>query len=409
MTSVPFVHPVCRPAHADGSQAASHFDGRHRFLALCLTILVLDSIAVQGMAGISRDRTLPQPMIPGGSTQPKDFALVHQPELGIYHLFYIRQDQAVLGSSGRVDIGRTEKSLGHAWSPDLATWHPMPDVLPVRQDRWDNHHIWAPSILRAGDTYYLFYTGVQITSRGTAIQRIGVATADATFGTDSLKTWKRADSWIYSHEDVPWACQDTSLVAGRQFRDAFVEQDPERSGEYRMHYVTVSATQPRHYVVGVAYSDGGLHRWKDAGWLKLPVAAALPGVRIESPHVIRRGTSDSWLVFTLEGGLDPRSAGLQVAKRQAAFAADTSEGAWAPAVPLGAFLGQPASLSRWRASEWFSEAGRNFLAAYDDSLRGIDIREVEWSGRPPRLRVVHPRQGGPEPPLEAGRRPRAAR
>jgi hypothetical protein len=70
------------------------------------------------------------------------------------------------------------------------------------------------------------------------IQRIGVATADVTTPGDSLKTWTRANSWMFSHNNVPWAVHDTLRTIGEQFRDPFVMADPESVGHSLMYYIT---------------------------------------------------------------------------------------------------------------------------------------------------------------------------
>ncbi len=216
-------------------------------------------------------------MVPGDSIQPKDFAFIFQPQVNIFHLFYIWQDRKMIAKLGGAGYDSTEKFLGHAWSTDLLHWTQMDSVLAVRPGEWDNFHVWAPSIIQKGPTYFMFYTGVTRTGpQGLQIQRIGVATADATTPGDSLKTWTRGSTWIFSHNNVPWAYHDTTKVFGQQFRDPFVMADPESVGHYLMYYVTVPKYDTLSYVVGVGKSAGDLTNWRNYGPMHSTDHAAVP-------------------------------------------------------------------------------------------------------------------------------------
>jgi hypothetical protein len=143
-----------------------------------------------------------------GIVQPKDFAFYWQQQLGIFHVFYIVSNRVVLG---RLGADSTEKTLGHAWSADLVHWHALDSVLTVRADKWDNLHIWAPTIVQKDLQFKLFYTGVHRDASGNDIQETGLATADATLPNDSLKTWTRRDSAVFYCRMVPWANKNTSI------------------------------------------------------------------------------------------------------------------------------------------------------------------------------------------------------
>lgn len=129
------------------------------------------------------------PGYPLGMIQPKDFAFV----LGgwtpsgswVFHLFYIRQNQETKLHHGGIDF--TEKNIGHAKSNDLLVW-PTAEIdtaaIQVRPNHFDSKHVWAPSIVQRGLTYYMFYTGVD----DLADQRMGLATS-----TD-LETWTQLEN-----------------------------------------------------------------------------------------------------------------------------------------------------------------------------------------------------------------------
>jgi len=89
---------------------------------------------------------------------PKDFAFLDAGDT--WHIFYTRQYQ-----SGYTDRTNTRR-IGHAVSTDrhLSSWTVVDrNEIEVRDGRiWDNLHVWAPSIVRKGITYYMFYTGVQL-------------------------------------------------------------------------------------------------------------------------------------------------------------------------------------------------------------------------------------------------------
>ncbi len=163
--------------------------------------------------------------------QPKDFAFVlggwTPAGLWTFHLFYIRQNQWMTARDG--DDRNTAKNLGHAVSNNLEDW-PSKDSLGVlvidttaiktRLGRFDSNHVWAPSIVRRGLTYYMFYTGVDDAGQ----QRTGLATS-----TD-LVTWTQGDS-VY---DVPRA-GDWIEPTTKDFRDPFVMADPNVPGDWLMY------------------------------------------------------------------------------------------------------------------------------------------------------------------------------
>jgi len=227
-------------------------------------------------------------MIPPAPYRPKDFAVVKKD--GLYHLFYIRRNVTL-------PIQDTENDLGHAVSPDLFTWTQLPPVVPARPGQWDNHHIWAPSIVERDGVYYLFYTGVA-ESAGVynEWQRIGVATS-----TD-LETWNQFDQPVFSCPQVPWSFCDP-IEALTAFRDPFVMADPTTAGGYLMYYTGTLAHDSTRTVVGAARSGGDPFAWTDVQPMLATHQEYSGNVLTESPHVFQHDSL--WYLFFTGGTSQP--------------------------------------------------------------------------------------------------------
>jgi len=323
-------------------------------------------------------------MAPGDSIQPKDFALLYQSRLGIFHLFYIWSDRTVKTAQGVWDQTRTEKFLGHAWSKDLLNWTQMSAVLAVRDTSWDNFHVWAPHIVQKGPIYYLFYTGVthETGQGGTRnVQRIGLATADATVPGDSLRTWARRDKWIFSHNNVAWAAHDTLQTYGQQFRDPFVMADPDSVGRYLMYYVTVPQYDTLSYVVGVARSSGDFTAWRDYGPMHGTDRAAVPYAVLESPHVFPHyDPTLNRLVWRLLFTTQPSDSvvNVHVETNSTTVPSDTLLSGWSDEVALFDCLDGDSTVAYWKGSEYERALAHEYLAGYDDHTWAVDINEVNW-------------------------------
>ena len=234
---------------------------------------------------------------------PKDFAMISTGDA--WHVFYTRQYSPMIYTDGA-----NTRRLGHAKSTaeDLDTWSvENRSVVQVRPGRiWDNRHVWAPSIVRKGITYYMFYTGVQLDTLQpsptitTEIQRIGIATSV------DLDTWTQDAEPVYFNNKVPWTFQDSTSHGvngfdGWQFRDPFVMEDPEFPGEWLMYYVTIDSALAQH-VVGVARTSGGdLRKWQDVWPIRRTSSAFMNAARDESPHVFKFH-GKWWLLYASNHG-----------------------------------------------------------------------------------------------------------
>ncbi|MBI5710394.1 MAG: hypothetical protein HZC42_08845 [Candidatus Eisenbacteria bacterium] len=125
---------------------------------------------------------------------PKDFAFINAPTPvdGVwrnqFHIFYIRSWR-----DGRPD-STNEVAFGHAWSRDLINWDYTANSLDAFHAKtsdvsaWDHLHVWAPSIVQFGTTFYMFYTGVA----DNGDQTIGYASADSIYTTKSFRMNRRS-------------------------------------------------------------------------------------------------------------------------------------------------------------------------------------------------------------------------
>jgi sucrose-6-phosphate hydrolase SacC (GH32 family) len=232
---------------------------------------------------------------PAGRIQPKDFAFLYAG--GKFHLFYIRLnmwDPLYRQQPGNAD--NTEKNFGHAVSTDLNHWTWVDStrdttVLQVRPGKWDNFHVWAPSIVQTDTGFTMIYTGVQ-QGGGRQHQQIGRATSPDLFN------WTRYDTPILTVFDVPWAKRGTVVGAGQQLRDPFVMPDPANAGRWLMYFVAVDTTTQASMAVGVARSTGDLSHWTaDQTPLRSTDSTYLAATRVESPCAFAHGNR-WWLFFS---------------------------------------------------------------------------------------------------------------
>jgi hypothetical protein len=319
----------------------------------------------------------PPPSPLGFTIQPKDFAFTkgfvdQTTNRFALHIFYIRKNLWYTPAQNDLD----EKRLGHAWTTDLNSWFGpagpnRPDTLffEVRTGKFDDLHVWAPSIVQRGPTYYMFYTGVR-NEAGKRHQRIGVATS-----TD-LITWSRADTVVLSAPDVPWAKKDPQVTyaGAQQLRDPFVMEDPASPGQWLMYFVAVDSMTAPRMAVGVARSDGSnLGRWiadpEPLRSTQRPTSMGTTNV-VESPHVFRRNgqwwlpysVNQTTVFFETNPGLDPTDGTL---------------GGWSNPVSLQSVSeGQPPRLQYWHATEYLKINSTEYLAAFNDNDISIDIKGV---------------------------------
>lgn len=104
-------------------------------------------------------------------------------------------------------------------SPDMVNWTRHPAVLSVDSISWAKYALWAPSVIRANDLYYLFF-GANDIQNDKQTGGIGVAVADRPEG---------------PFRDAIGRPLIGAIVNGAQPIDQFVFYD-EASGMYLMYY-----------------------------------------------------------------------------------------------------------------------------------------------------------------------------
>ncbi len=316
--------------------------------------------------------------------QPKDFAFVEggwtPAGSWTFHLFYIRHNQ-------RITTELTEKNIGHKVSNDLIGWDwprsQAQDTMAIRTrgGRFDSLHVWAPTVVLKGLTYYMLYTGVDKNHN----QRIGLATS-----TD-LVNWTQGDSVLEattapSTRNIPWADPTPAGPYGGQvqLRDPFVMPDPDVPGDWLVYFATVPQEYTPEMVVGVARSHGDFTSWGNSfplwnthhSWINPIYGTAYV---VESPHAFYRN-GNWWLFNTVNNDsiwaesnpyspTDTVSSGARWARTQKLWTL-------VPPVQAGWFY-------YWHASEYLQITNDiEFLAAYTDDIAGIGYTQMRPATSP---------------------------
>ncbi|MEU3945366.1 family 43 glycosylhydrolase [Streptomyces sp. NPDC029526] len=269
------------------------------------------------------------PSLPGRRRYLNDHTLIRAG--GRWHLFSIVGDSAAPGASP--DSG-AEVSFAHASAPALqGPWTPHPDALTVDPSYFGEEHLWAPHVIEADGTYWMFYAGGG---------RDGAAISLAT-STD-LFTWTRVPSG--------------PLFRGTVARDPMVLRV---GGEWVMYYTELSGTGGRH-IVSCRRSADLLH-WSAPATVYTDGSDDTTVSVTESPFVVER---DGWYYLFI----GPRNGydGTDVLASRDPFRF-TLDG-WAGHLP-GHAVEVVTDGQRWHASAagWFH--------------RGLYLAPLEWRDTPP--------------------------
>jgi beta-fructofuranosidase len=211
---------------------------------------------------------------------------------GLYHLFFHTENH---GAGSFIE---------HYVSSDLRSLVYVGPALFKNPGGWDSHGLWAPHVIKRGDTYYMFYTGIDGPETDPETrQRIGLATS-----TDLIH-WTRApvnncpgtsgDGCVYECGECWTAWGEAGGSYNHQCRDPFVIRDA--AGGRWVIFATAKG-RGQSGVVTVAYSTN-LTDWGGAGYIEATSRLASgdggqpTGGQAENPHVIDHdGTF--YLLFT---------------------------------------------------------------------------------------------------------------
>lgn len=128
------------------------------------------------------------------------------------HAFYLMAPKSL----GNPDLRHINARVGHSISKDGYSWTHLPEALgPSHAETFDNQAIWTGSIVKENNTWHMFYTGIN-TSTKERRQALGHAVSD------DLTTWKRvSDSPILSAA-APYALLGNDRDGAEHFRDPWV-------------------------------------------------------------------------------------------------------------------------------------------------------------------------------------------
>lgn len=252
---------------------------------------------------------------------------------GWYYLVSIRIDLPAADERG-------ELRFAYARTRDFCAWEELASPLGHgAPGEPDEAYVWAPHVIQVGDTFYMYYTGV---NRQIA-QTIMLATS--TNPADPQSWQKRGAVFRPHHPDAvypgpaSWSdCRDPMVLA--------------YGGRYYLYYTGANRSGP---IVGVAQADDPAGPWRDLGAV---YQAAEPGLVPESPYVVAEG-GQFYLFYNASGG-----AGRGPRWRWAV----SPFGPWQPSAP--AVIG-------WAHDFYRADSG--WLVSYligDGAAIGVD--QVRW-------------------------------
>lgn len=193
---------------------------------------------------------------------------------GSCHMFYLQAPRSL----GDPELRHRAATIGHAVSSDLRAWTTLPDALAAGpRGAFDDIATWTGSVMRVGDEWMLFYTGISTRDDG-RVQRIGAARSW------DLVSWERIDGFVLE-ADPRWY---EKLAAGGQeeaWRDPWAFRD-ERTGRYHL-FVTARVNHgpvDGRGVIGHVWTDD-LRHWT----VGPPVSEPGEFVHLEVPQVERIG------------------------------------------------------------------------------------------------------------------------
>lgn len=223
---------------------------------------------------------------------------------GYYYIVSIKIDLPIKDDRG-------EYTFAYARTKDLCTWEDLGIALSfgARGDA-DEAYIWAPYVFQDGDTFYMFYTGVN----HAIAQSIMLATS--TNPSDPHSWVKQGVAFRPNHEGMVYGGADVWSDA----RDPMVIRYDDT---YFLYYTGRDVTGG---IVGVAMADSLRGPWRDLGAVLRTSATVIP----ESPFVLAYD-GVFYLYYNAAGGDASQPAGAYWQWAPSPF------GPWQPPVrePLG--------------------------------------------------------------------------
>lgn len=295
---------------------------------------------------------------------------------GTYHLFFHNEG---LTAGNHIE---------HYTSTDLRSLEYVGIALSGNPSGWDLR-LWAPHIIQVGQTYFMFYTGVD--GYGSeAKQRIGLATS-----TD-LVSWTRYpinncpgtsdDGCVYDCAESWTTWRDPPGSFNQQCRDPFVIWDSEN--QYWVMFAT--AKSPNQFgVVTVAYSTDLTH-WAGAGFIEATrrlttgTGGQTTGGQCENPFVMSHNGTN-YLLFN--DWLDPEdSVSVSNPRTQTQYATSpvlAADSLGSTGWTYRGYIPDPGvnaiEVQRIDGATWImSQSISNPLSGYGDHRRELRLKCVIW-------------------------------
>jgi sucrose-6-phosphate hydrolase SacC (GH32 family) len=170
-----------------------------------------------------------------------------------YHLFFLFASRDLGDEQER----HRRAAIGHATSDDLRSWTRVGDVVAAADPpAFDDLATWTGSVVRGGDRWWLFYTGVTLVDDRIR-QSIGAATSS------DLEAWhKEPASPLVTADDRWYERLGGGEWPEEAWRDPWVFRDPRGDGWHML--ITARAntgTDDDRGVIGHAHSPD-LRRWE---------------------------------------------------------------------------------------------------------------------------------------------------
>ena len=166
-----------------------------------------------------------------------------------FHLFFLRAPRGL-----EPDERHWHASVGHAVSHDLTDWVEVADALvPSAGPAFDDLATWTGSVVRDGNGWRMFYTGVDRVDRS-RVQRIGAAASD------DLMTWTRVSAEPVLVADPRWYATGGSS-AEECWRDPWVYADPGGDGWHLLATARAAGVPPEDGGVIAHATSPDLRTW----------------------------------------------------------------------------------------------------------------------------------------------------
>lgn len=208
-----------------------------------------------------------------------------------WHVFFLQAPKSL----GDPDRRHRNATIGHARSEDLRRWEVLDDPVPLGEPgEWDDLALWTGSVIRSGQSWWMFYTGVSTADDG-LIQRIGAARSG------DLTAWDKVPQSPMLEADPRWYEKyDPNAWYEEAWRDPWVFPDPDGAG-FQM-FITARVAEGRAATRGViaCARSTDLTTWT----VEPPVAEPEWFGNMEVPQQVSIG-SRHYLIFSVSGDMQP--------------------------------------------------------------------------------------------------------